>query len=205
MLCYVYLNSSAGVSVMFLYVLFDCKCKILTSLGENTTHKHKETDNKQKQLEYKQNKQHTYRISSPRPDREQISLRFRLGDFCLFSVVFVCLFFCCFLELFCFYVYVCICVCFDCKCKSLNRLGEHIHKTETHTNKQDNQHNNITTKLTDIQDIQPSTRPRIIYSRRFVGWISCISDVLFNVVLRVCFDVFVLCFFLLLYVFAQLF
>ena len=62
-----------------------------------------------------------YRISSPRPDREQIFIRFRLGNkLCLWCFCVLC-----FLEavylLFC--CYMCL---FDCKCRSLKRLGENI-------------------------------------------------------------------------------
>ena len=64
--------------------------------------------------------------------------------------------------------------CFDCKCKSLNRLGENINNQQ---NKQKSFQKNINT---EIQDIQPRTRPRmniISTANRYLsgsGWMSCI-------------------------------
>ena len=71
------------VVVLLLYVFFDCECKSLDTLGENR----KTTDKQTEKLWEKQK----YMISSPGPDREEIYLRFRLGNnvFLLF-LLFVC-------------------------------------------------------------------------------------------------------------------
>ena len=106
--------------------------------------------------------------------------------------MFVFEFLCCF--------YVVICVLFDCKCKSLKRLGENITTTEINRTT-----NRTTQKKTENNrnTVYPAHEPPRInhtnYSRRFVGWISCIYVVvcffLELLCLCVCFFMsFVLCF-----------
>ena len=73
------------------------------------------------------------------------------------------------------FCYVVICVCFDCKCKSLKRLGENINTNKT-KNRQLREQHKKENRTTGYPAHEP---PRIyvsyIYSRRFVGWMSCIS------------------------------
>ena len=83
--------------------------------------------------------------------------RFLFFLYCFFMFSFEFCFFC----LICLF-YVFICVFFDCKCKRLKRLGENIKQTErnrTTTKQLKEQHTTL------IQDIQPSTRPRINISQ----------------------------------------
>ena len=81
------------------------------------------------------------------------------GRFLLF--LFVMLFF----ELFYVFVFVFLYVFFDCKCKRLKRLGENIkqNKQNINNNKKTTLRNNY--EKSEIQDIQPSTRPRINISQ----------------------------------------
>ena len=73
------------------------------------------------------------------------------------------------------FCYVVICVCFDCKCKNLKRLGENINTNKT-KNRQLREQHKKENRTTGYPAHEP---PRIyvsyIYSRRFVGWMSCIS------------------------------
>ena len=64
---------------------------------------------------------------------------------------------------------------FDCKCKSLKRLGENINNRKKLKNNRKTQRK---TETTEIQDIQPSTRPRINISQvpagRFLFFFSVV-------------------------------
>ena len=99
------------------------------------------------------------------------------------EIMYLC-FVCYFVVFFSKLVYVLFCcyMCFfDCNCKSLNRLGESITKTQTNRTTSRKHKNNRNTRYPAHEP------PRIyiyiyiyisyIYSRRFVGWISCISVV----------------------------
>ena len=77
-----------------------------------------------------------------------------------------------------FFVFiVCFYMClFDCKCKNLKRLGENRQNTERNRNKHI-KHQRKTEKQRNTR-YPAHEPPRIfcaIYSRRFVGWIYCIS------------------------------
>ena len=106
-------------------------------------------------------------LSLPETNREQqkANITNQMFALCLLSKLFMFVLSCC---------YMCL---FDCKCKSLNRLGERINKQIRKTHQQNQQTKSFeknTTKTTDIQDIQPSTRPRINISQVPAGkW--CIS------------------------------
>ena len=66
---------------------------------------------------------------------------------------------------------------FDCKCKSLKRLGENKQKqkeTGTQTEQLEEQQKNK-----EIQDIQPSTRPRINISQVPAGRLIFLNVVFF--------------------------
>ena len=89
-----------------------------------------------------------------------------------------------FFECLCF-VFMFLYMCFDCKCQSLKILGENLKHR-----KKDNQQNRTTLRKINRNTGYPALEPpqifcAIYYSRRFVGWISCISVVCFNVFLRV--------------------
>ena len=88
---------------------------------------------------------------------------------------------------------------FDCKCKSLKRLGENIknnrkkHKQTEQLKEKHKQKN----RNTGYPAHEPPRINRTNYSRRFVGWISCISvvfPVFLWVFLFVCLFMFLLCF-----------
>ena len=103
------------------------------------------------------------------------------------------LFFLCFPSSF-FVFLLCFYMCFfDCKCKSLKRLGKNRKKTERNIKKkQKNSKENRKNRNTGFPTHEPPRINRTNYSRRFVGWKSCIS--VFYVFLRV--FLFFLCFFL---------
>ena len=70
-------------------------------------------------------------------------------------------------DVFCFLI-ICFYMCFfDCKCKSLKRLGENNKQTER--NRTNIKQLEEKQKTTEIQDIQPSTRPRIRTSQVLTG------------------------------------
>ena len=80
----------------------------------------------------------------------------------------------------CFVLFMFVYMCFDCKCKSLKQVGEHI--TNNNTNKQKrNIQTQRNTETTEIQYIQPSTRPRINISQvpagRFMFFFLCVLSV----------------------------
>ena len=111
----------------------------------------------------------------PRINISQVPAGRFLFFLCFIFSVFLC--FC----LFVFYVF--IYVFFDCKCNSLKRLGENINKTERNIKQQKTTQRKTAT--TEIQDIQPSTRPRINISQVLAGRFLLFLFFLY-VVLRVC-------------------
>ena len=152
-----------------LFVFSVVYCVVFTQKLKKTRRK----QNKQTETTTKQNNSNNKHLKTEIQDIQPstrpriISLRFRLGDFFVFlcNILFLFLIFLCLLlfSLSCyvfsyfscfsfFFFKQCLCMCFfDCKCKILKQLGEHI----------------------KIQKEQQTFCA--IYSRRFVGWILCIS------------------------------
>ena len=118
-------------------------------------------------------------ISSPRTSANKYlsGSRWEIMNVCFF------LFFrCLFSYIYIYYVFICF---FDCKCESLNRLGENRKaRNRNTTEKLREKQNNRNTGYPAHEP--PSRNLRDIYSRRFVGWISCISVFCFSGSFSVC-------------------
>ena len=105
-----------------LYIcVFDCTCKSLDRLGEQTNNLTNNNNTEKLRDEHTTNRNTGYPAQDPTANKY---IRFRLGNnvFLMFLLyVFFLLFSPSLVVVFVLLLYMCL---FDCKCKSLNRLGE---------------------------------------------------------------------------------
>ena len=162
------------VVYVFICVVFDCKCKSLKRLGEHIT---KQTAiNKQHNIkENSKNNIKQHRNTGfpahkpPRINLTNYSRRFVGWKSCCFMFV-VCSML--FLELLCV-VYVSLCFCVMCSPSLFKRLHLQSNNTYKHIKQNKHKHSKENNKTNNIFSSQ--TLSDIYFSRRFVGWKSCIS------------------------------